>query len=371
MSKFRGSVHHSKSGDDGSDFGAYQDMSRTSTENKVCDITWITEPLFFWTVFLPKGDVGSTSPSKGVNRNNGKNLTPLKETDEERNARLEAEFSKWVGVKPVSRPASKVLSRPGSSANGFASETTSELYNIKVQQDQKAQEREQERRRLERLRIAKEMEDAELKLKNVKDTLNSVDKERGYRHNGNNNGFDDYIEETMKKIKDTNDFQNKNELKLSELDKSPLKINSGFTGATYNTTSTPVRQLAETSISTVDLENFEKLLGTEGLVTLTYLPTKDGGSKSKDATIKCERLSTIISCEIISQGQKRKLKFDVAEVNAINAGKGSILIDDRNDSVVMHFVVANKPDLNLVFDNEQSRNMVVAGFKYLVNKRLK
>jgi hypothetical protein len=369
MSKFRGSVHQSRS-DAGSDFGAFQEMSSTSTEKKVCDITWITQPLFFWTTFLPTSDISSgKSPSKGINKS--KNMSPVKETEEERNARLEEEFSKYLGVKPVSRPTSRVLSRPGSNANGINSETSPELNNLKMQQDQKAHEREQERRRLERLRVAKEIEDSEQKLKNMTDTLNIVD--RGRYRNGNNE-FDDYIEETIQKIKDTNDFQNQNELKLHEQlekEKSPINKTNGLVGAFNGTDNNKSSTQAEASVNIIDLENFEKLLSNEGLVTLTYLPTKDGGSKSKDAIIKCERLSTIISCEITSQGQKRKLKFDIAEVKAIKKGKGSILIDDRNDVVVMHFVVTNKPDLNLVFDSEQSRDMVVAGFKYLVNKRSK
>ena len=44
------------------------------------------------------------------------------------------------------------------------------------------------------------------------------------------------------------------------------------------------------------------LLGTEGLMALVYLPTREGGSKSKNAILRCERRSNTITCEINSQG---------------------------------------------------------------------
>ena len=173
-----------------------------------------------------------------------------------------------------------------------------------------------------------------------------------------------------------------------------------------------------------ELESFEMLLGTEGLMALVYLPTREGtysltyslthllthslthlltyslthsgGSKSKNAILRCERRSNTITCEINSQGtympcphyslthsltlayitirtgQKKKLKFDVQEIMLVSKGKGPTikLPSECEVARVMHFNIKGKPELNLELESASCRDAVVEGFNYVINKRL-
>lgn len=119
------------------------------------------------------------------------------------------------------------------------------------------------------------------------------------------------------------------------------------------------------------MENFERLLGTDGLSVVVYLPTREGQSKSKNAILKCDRGSTLITCEIRSSGQKKKLKFEVSDIISLTKGKGSSLPLANNIDThrLFCFVIQDKPELNVEMESKEARDIAMRGFNYVIARR--
>ena len=134
---------------------------------------------------------------------------------------------------------------------------------------------------------------------------------------------------------------------------------------------------ATESVSTLcqqDRDRFDQLLGIEGLAVLVYLPTRDGGSKTRRAVLRCDRNSTSIVCEIESKKERTKtIKFDVRIVKAVRVGAGKTVpvpVDPRfGDARRFHFVLQDKPDLTCELETSDARDVALSGFVYIVSTR--
>ena len=123
-----------------------------------------------------------------------------------------------------------------------------------------------------------------------------------------------------------------------------------------------------------DRDRFDQLLGLEGLPVLVHLPTRDGGSKSRRAVLRCERNATYIVAEIEGKrGKTKSIRFDVRIVKAIRVGAGSsvpVPTDyTHGDTRRFYFVLQDKPDLTCELDSQAARDVAIAGFVYVVSTR--
>jgi len=119
------------------------------------------------------------------------------------------------------------------------------------------------------------------------------------------------------------------------------------------------------------ISEFEELLASKGLMTVVYLPTKDGSAKSKKARVISDIGSPFIEIEVKSGGEKRKLKFEIVDILSIAAGNGPSLVlpDKVNSANVIHFTIKGKPELNLELENKEIAQSTLAGFLDLLKTR--
>ena len=119
------------------------------------------------------------------------------------------------------------------------------------------------------------------------------------------------------------------------------------------------------------ITEFEKLLASKGLMAVVYLPTKDGSAKSKKARVISDIGSPFIEIEVKSGGEKRKLKFDIIDVESVSKGSGaSLTLPDAIDNMkVIHFNIKGKPELNLELESLQAAQDSLYGFTELLKTR--
>ena len=119
------------------------------------------------------------------------------------------------------------------------------------------------------------------------------------------------------------------------------------------------------------ISEFEELLASKGLMTVVYLPTKDGSAKSKKARVISDVGSPFIEIEVKSGGEKRKLKFEIVDIVSIAAGNGPSLVlpDKVNSANVIHFTIKGKPELNLELENKEVAQSTLTGFLDLLKRR--
>jgi hypothetical protein len=130
----------------------------------------------------------------------------------------------------------------------------------------------------------------------------------------------------------------------------------------------------------LQLNQFERVLATDGLEVAVYLTSREGETKNKRAVLRCERKSTTVYCEIKSKRTNeppKRLKFDlIADVMMVSRGKGAGR--GKNDAKVpatvdearvLHFTLRGKPELNVELDSAEVRDSVLQGFMGLISRQ--
>lgn len=122
-------------------------------------------------------------------------------------------------------------------------------------------------------------------------------------------------------------------------------------------------------------ERFDMLLAQQGVQVVLHLPSSDGTVKPKRAVLRTVRDSNTIAVDVLSSSGKvgkKRLKFDMAKVVKLSKGKGDSISSQwsLDDSKVMRFTFADKPELNCELDDQKIRDAVLLGFVGLIAYKL-
>jgi hypothetical protein len=99
--------------------------------------------------------------------------------------------------------------------------------------------------------------------------------------------------------------------------------------------------------------------------------SSDLSAKSKKARVISDIGSPFIEIEVKSGGEKRKLKFDIIDVESISKGSGPTLtLPDNVDGMkVIHFNIKGKPELNLELETREVAEDSLNGFLEVLKTR--